>query len=244
MQGAESVDFSKWGPWPFLAGGLLDGLTPCATSTIVFLAGFLLFFPFKNKERNVFGGCFIAAVFITFCFMEMGAFEGSRRLELFFVVTKAAYIFASILSIVLGVLCLRNWWMAFRNPGVKEFPFQFSKILRKEEVSAGNPLKRAIWAVAAGFLAAILSSICRGQVYLSMMLYMLAQSQKIKAIFYILVYNLMAVLPLIFIFGLVHRLATRSSWQAYLNTRLSAVKVVTAAVLLALGCGLLFMFTL
>ena len=245
MTGQETINFSKTGAWPFVISGFWEGFSPCAFSILVFFAASLVFLSFGKKEKKVFGALFIFAALGTLCLIEAGFFESFRSLELFSVMSQAAYIFLGVFSIVLGMLSMRDWWMCQKGEGSEKSFLKISGILGGGEDSRmGSSLYRlGFFAILFGFLAAFFQSVCRGQVYFSMMLYFFgAEHQKIKAIFYIIVYNLFSVVPLILVFWIVFRAATDNRWKEYIRAHFSAVKIISAAVFFGLGFGLLFMF--
>ena len=92
-----------------------------------------------------------------------------------------------------------------------------------------------------GFLISLLESFCTGQVYVPTIMIMLRSPEhRLRAIFFLLIYNLMFILPLVVIMIFAY-LGVRSKWLGeVLHRHLAALKFTLAILFVGLGIILLF----
>lgn len=226
---------------PFLKTGFWAGLTPCAFATIVFFVFMAAYIPFSKKEMNFAGGAFIAAEFLTYYFLELGTFETFRQMEIFEILVRGFYLALGIAAIILGSLCMYDWYLLKGHHGAREMVLKFS-------VPVDNPgktplnywIKIFILAGIGGFLMALMSSHCRGYLPLSSILSLVIDSQiRLKTVVYNSLYNIMSVLPLMTVFYFI----SSGIFRKIVRGNGSTARVMGSGVLLGLGGGLLYMFS-
>ena len=94
-------------------------------------------------------------------------------------------------------------------------------------------------ALATGFVVSILELACTGQVYLPTITLMVRQEGgKALAVFYLLLYNVCFILPLLVVFGVVYFGVSSRSISKLMESRVGTVKLALAMVFFILG-GLL-----
>jgi hypothetical protein len=104
--------------------------------------------------------------------------------------------------------------------------------IRKESKSS----RYFVAAIASGFVISLLEFTCTGQVYLPTILFVTnIPSLKTSAVFYLVLYNLMFILPLLIIFGVVYWGVTSEQLGFFLQKRASTIKLVTALLFFALA---------
>ena len=97
-------------------------------------------------------------------------------------------------------------------------------------------------ALTAGFLVSVLESFCTGQVYLPTIAFVLkVPDKKLSALFYLVAYNLAFIVPLVLVFLLGLFGATSRTFSGFMEKRLGAVKLSTAALFFILGAVLLIL---
>lgn len=248
--------FGSFNLLTMVGAGLVDGINPCAFTVLVFFISFLSFVGYKRQQIVILGSFFILAVFLTYILIGVGLFEFFRRLEFFYSLSWIVYLLTAILALFLGVLSLYDYWI-FKKTGDAEriklrlpdlVKQQIHKVIREKtdprgrlDLKAVSKLKLALAALSSGFIVSILESVCTGQMYLPTILYVLGFSKgfNLKAMGYLLLYNLMFILPLVGIFILGLFGMTSGGFAKLANRHLAKVKVFTAAVFFGLGIGLL-----
>jgi cytochrome c biogenesis protein CcdA len=218
-----------------IIGGLLDGINPCAFATIIFFLSYLQIARRSPREMLMVGTAFISAVFIAYL---------AAGLLLYEVLDALNEHFAGIqrwLNIVFGSLALVAAWLSFRDAlraragRMDEMTLQLPGMLKDRIRGVIRSGARARNFVIAAFLSGLVISLlelaCTGQVY-APIIYQI-QKGRLDAVFWLVIYNLAFVTPLIVIFLLAYgglRSATLIDFQ---KKHTFAVKI---------GLGLLFLF--
>jgi hypothetical protein len=110
-----------------------------------------------------------------------------------------------------------------------------------EGIQEGQALRFLLAATFIGFVVTLLQSTCTSQVYLPTLLFVThIPSLRGNAIFYLLLYNLVYVLPLLVIFGVVYWGVTSEQLSFFRQRRASTIKLFTALFFFALAGILIF----
>jgi cytochrome c biogenesis protein CcdA len=253
-----AVRFKSFKTVGIIAAGLGDGINPCAFTVIVFFISFLSLQGYRKKELVAIGLSFILAVFITYILIGLGLFNIIYSLDKFLWVRKIFNIAIGIFSITLGVLSvydLVNFKKTSHTEGlILQLPEtvknQIHKIIgwhyrkpkesgRKE--SKPHILKLALSAVVTGFLVSFLELVCTGQLYLPTIKFALKNTQfKLQALIYLLIYNIMFIVPLTIIFILALLGVTSEQFSKFLRKHLEDIKILMALLFFSLGIFLLW----
>ena len=241
--------FQSLSVYAVLTAGLLDGVNPCAFTTIVFFISFLSFVGYRRREMFFAGLAFTLAVFITYLLIGLGVFRFLRALKTFGYVTYFINILISALAFLLGVLSLVDYFKFKKTKDAKSIILKLPQFIRNKihsiigsdfrttNKSEKRTFLKIIWiALSAGFMVSVLESFCTGQVYLPTIAFVMRIPEKrIPALLYLLFYNLAFVVPLITVFLLGLFGATSSNFSKFMEKHLGAVKLSTAALFFALA---------
>jgi len=94
----------------------------------------------------------------------------------------------------------------------------------------------AISSFVIGMLVSILEAACTGQVYLPTIVYILRTTpMKLQAIAYLLLYNMMFILPLIVIFALSIVGVSSAKFSGILKRHIGAIKILMVVLFFVLG---------
>jgi len=238
--------FATFTLFPVMLAGLIDGINPCAFATIVFFVSFLTFIGRKKKEILVIGTSFTAAVFTAYLLLGLGIFRFLHTVEVFFLISQNIYYGVGIIAFALGILNLYDYYR-YKNGQISEMTLQLprrAKQLIHLAVRANQNTHGAILvltAVLTGFVVSVLESICTGQVYLPTIVFILqTQGFQGHALTFLIIYNLMFILPLVVIFALT-LFGVTSEWLGKVIKRnLGVTKILTALFFFVLG-SLLFL---
>ncbi|MFA4842706.1 MAG: hypothetical protein WC658_02610, partial [Candidatus Omnitrophota bacterium] len=248
--------FQGFSPLAIAGAGLVDGINPCAFTVIVFFISFLALQGYRKRELIVIGLSFIFAVFLTYLMIGLGLLSFLYRLRFFQGVLKLFNLSVGSLSIALGILCIWDFLKFKRTQETGGLVLQLPKAVKNQihkviglhyridrTKNIPVPLLRrlVISALATGFLISILEAICTGQVYLPTIAFVLKTTHfKLQALFYLLLYNLMFVLPLIgiFIFALLG--VTSGQFANFFKKHISTMKLLMALLFFSLGIFLLW----
>jgi hypothetical protein len=241
-----------------IGAGLIDGINPCAFTVIVFFVSFLGLQGYRKRNLALIGGFYIAAVFVTYLLIGLGLFNFLYSIEKFWTVRKTFNLAVGLLSLVFGSLALYDF-LKFRKTGSAEgMALQLPRAVKNRihavigahyrkspgapDAAAKVPAARLIIsALITGFLVSILESICTGQVYLPTITLVLKTTDiKLQAFWYLLVYNLMFIVPLCVVFVLALWGTTSRQFAQFLQKHMLMVKALMVILFFGLGAYLLW----
>lgn len=231
--------FKSIGILTILSAGLIDGINPCAFATLIFFISYLTFVGRTRREILWVGIGFSGAVFATYLLIGLGILSFIQNLSFLPLFSRVVYIITIAIALVLGVLSLYDYIqlkrgrpseMKLQLPGFLKM--RIHQTLRKKSKSS----RYFITAIASGFIISLLEFTCTGQVYLPTILFVTnIPSLKTSAISYLILYNLMFILPLLIIFGVVYWGVTSDQLAFFLNQKASSIKLLTSLLFFALA---------
>lgn len=251
--------FQNFKPLAVVSAGLVDGINPCAFTVIVFFISFLALQGYKKRELIVIGLSFILSVFLTYLLIGIGIFGFLYRLQNFWLVAKIFNIGIGIFSIMLGVLAIYDFFKFKKSGKTEGLILQLPAAIKnqihsvigiyyrkdkgdKDRDNLSKPITRLILtAFISGFLVSVLEAVCTGQVYLPTITFVLKTSPlKLQALGFLLLYNLMFILPLLVIFILALLGTTSEQFSVFLKKNILTVKMLMAVLFFSLGLFLIW----
>jgi len=228
----------------------MEGFNPCALLILVFFIFFLLISGLGRAEIMLFGGFFILSSLITSFFLGFGLLADFRGIELFFIISKSLYSFLALLAVVVGSVNFYDWVIYRKTFDIKRFILKIpcldladndqNSAARKEAYGYINLI---LGAGILGFVAVLFQSGSREQVFLPAIATMISSPElRNQAIFFILLYSVMFVLPLWIAFQFLLSAFKSPKFIERMKRHVSKIKIVFSAVFLGLGLGLLQMF--
>jgi len=210
--------FKSFAPAAIIIAGLQDGINPCAFTVIVFFISFLGVQGYRKRELILIGSAFIFTVFLTYLCIGLGIFNFLYRFKGFWLVTSLVNSMVGMLSILFGFFALYDFIKFKRTGSTEGLILQLPKPVKesihrvigffhrrnaqdKQNNSLPGLSKLIFSAIASGFLVSLLEAVCTGQVYLPTISFVLKTTPlKLQALGYLLMYNIMFIIPLIVIF--------------------------------------------
>lgn len=246
LDSAESEIVSRFHGFGILTvagAGLLDGINPCAFATIVFFISYMNLVGRKRKEMLIAGGAFTLAVFVTYLLLGIGTLSFMNYLNRFSGVATCVYLIAAMLTFGLAGLSLYDAVKA-KQGKTKDILLQLPlalkqrihKVIREQTRTSGI----IAGAIVIGFVISALELVCTGQVYLPTLTFVAGiDSMRADAITYLLLYNLMFIVPLLVVFGCVYWGTTSVQLGGVLQHHLVTLKVAISILLFGLGTWLI-----
>jgi hypothetical protein len=246
--------FNEFSPLVVGVAGLIDGINPCAFTTMTLFISYLTLAKYPRRETALAGVSYILCMFLTYALMGFGAFRLIQILAIYDLVSRILYLAVAILAISLGVIAFADVFLSRRKQGGKDFILglphfiqeRIRLIFRKEyhstepENTARKGFGVIMTACALGFLMSLLEGACTGQLYLPTLVFISRVPElRLKALSYIILYNLMFILPIIGIFLLILLGVYSERLGLFYRKHLDAVKLALALVFLGLGFFLL-----
>jgi hypothetical protein len=235
--------FKSLGVLTLFLAGLIDGVNPCAFATLIFFVSYLTMIGRKRKELLWIGSGFSGAIFVTYLLIGFGILSFIQHFSFLPVVSRIAYLATILLALVLGGASLYDYILLKRGRPA-EMKLQLPTFLKKRvhtTIREGSRSTRYfITAIVSGFIISLLEFACTGQVYLPTLLFVTSiPSMRSSAIFYVILYNVAFIIPLLVIFGLVYWGITSEQLAFFLQKRASTIKVLTSAFFLFLAAVLM-----
>ncbi|NOY07696.1 MAG: hypothetical protein GXP33_02510 [Spirochaetes bacterium] len=225
-----------WTVWQWLpvivSTGLLDGINPCAFAVLLFFIAFL--FTLKRTRTNIarVGMVYITVIYLTY----LGIGLGILRALVFAGKPHLIARLSSWLLIGLGLVNIKDYFWYGRW-------FSLSPSGRLHEAGT-NWLKKATLPATAvgGFLVGLCTFPCSGGIYVAMLGLLSAKTTYWTGLGYLLLYNLMFVVPLIIILLVLSSRRAIGQFSRWEVSRKRGIKLVTGLVMAAMGAVILIWF--
>jgi cytochrome c biogenesis protein CcdA len=227
------------------AAGLLDGVNPCAFTTIIFFISYLALVGRGKRDILYVGAAFTLAVFLTYLAMGLGLSAIIERIGSIATVGRVIYGGTALVCLVLAALSLWDY-VKIRQGRLSDIALQLPAVLKKRIHETIRTHSRMRGYVAAAFGAGVLVSVfelaCTGQVYLPTIVFMTSVAEmRLSAIAYLVLYNALFVVPLIVVFSVTYFGATSQRLTAVFQANAGAIKLFTAVLFGLLGVWLAYL---
>ncbi len=189
---------------PVLAGGLLDGVNPCAFTTLIFLLASLALAGRGRREVLLIGALFSLSVFLTYLGIGLGFFAVLRAATGFPVVSLVLR--WVLFAVLVGFAGLSFYDFAVIRAGrpteiLLQLPTALKRQIHRSIRARARSVGLAASSLVLGFLVSIFEFACTGQVYLPTLAYLVRLRGGGGALPLLLLYNLGFIAPLLAVFG-------------------------------------------
>ncbi len=231
--------FRHFNVFAIVAAGLIDGINPCAFTTILFFISFLTLIKRTKREILMTGIAFCAAIFIAYFAIGVGLVFVFNKLGVFTLISKIIYIAMAAVVFIFAGLSFFDY-IKFKQGRSREAVLQLPDYLKKMAhsiIRRGREAKN-IWVSAfiTGILISFVEFACTGQVYLPTITFVMKVPEfRLKAMMYLLLYNLFFIIPLIIVFILAYFGLSSEKLNAFYQKAGAGVKLATAIFFLLLG---------
>jgi len=214
--------------WAVVGASLVDAINPCAFAVLIILMSTVLMS--GDRKRALRSGLgFSAAIFVSYFLMGLGLY---RALE-----WSGSGIFFRVvgwLAILLGLFNLKDW-LWYGKGGLMEVPLSWRPRLKKLIGSVTSPLG----AFGAGFLVSLFLLPCTSGPYVVILGMLAERVESVKAISYLVLYNLIFVAPMVGITLAVYKGLEPSRVEEWRQTKLKTLHLVAGLVLIGMGVVIL-----
>ena len=237
--------FSQITLWAIIGAGLADGVNPCAFAVIVFFVSFLAAYKYTKKEIVIVGSAYCTAVFLAYVLMGLGAFHVLYAMKAFRYVTLVVqwgmvglcgvFLLLSIYDFVVYQRTKKSEKMLLQLPtNYKVYIHKVMRFFLKDKHSSMWRLLLAAFIV--GFVVSGVEAVCTGQVYLPTIVVILKEVNQHfwRATEFLLLYNLMFILPLVLVFVLTLCGKESATFNDWLKKHLGLTKFILCCVFLGL----------
>lgn len=172
-----------------ISAGLIDSINPCAFAVLIFLLAFLAEVSGSRRRMIKAAIAYIIAVYASYFLAGLGIISIISLTGYANTVSKAA----AAVAILAGLINIKDYFWYGKGISL-QIPASQKKniesLVRKANVPA---------AVALGFLVSMVELPCTGGVYLAVLALLAESTTKASATTYLVIYNIMFILPLIII---------------------------------------------
>ncbi len=190
-----------------IAGGLVDGINPCAITSLVFLISFLSVSKVRGRGIILMGISFCIASFLTYTALGFGLLRFLHIFKGFNLVQLGLEI---IMMAILGVLAILSFRDAYRyrksgdsRDVTLQLPDSVKALIHKVIRSGMNKNSLVFGGFIIGVSVTALESICTGQVYVPALVAVIKSGELLSESWkYLLVYNIMFMVPVVTVFAL------------------------------------------
>jgi len=241
-------EFRSWRPLTVMAAGLIDGVNPCAFAVIIFFVSWLMLIGRKGKTILAVGLVYTFAVFLAYFLIGIGTLRFVQTLVVFPSISVIIYSLTAMIALALGFFSLYDYFKA-RKGRWKEIKLQLPEFLKKRihkttHKFMGSDAKLRSHLVAAfvvGFLVSLFEFPCTGQIYLPTIVFVTQMPDlKINALSYLILYNLMFIIPLGIILGFAYWGTSAPRFVQIFEENIGLVKILTALFFFGLAGYLIY----
>jgi len=237
--------FQSFGLAAVAVSGLIDGINPCAFASIIFFISYLTLINRKGRDILWVGGIFTLSVFLTYFLIGNGALKMITSLSFLPLVRKIFVLVTAALALILGVVSLYDYLQFKKKGTTKDAKLQLPLFLKnlihfaiRKNVKLSNYI---LMAAVTGFIVSLLELACTGQIYLPTIMFISTiPDLKVNALFYLLFYNLMFVVPLVLVFSFTYWGTTSVQWAALTQKNFGKIKLAMTLLFFGLSGLLLY----
>ncbi len=227
-----------------LAAGLLDGVNPCAFTTLIFLLSALSVAGRSRRETLIIGLFFTVTVFITYYLIGLGFFKIIRIADSFELVSRIIRWVLFAVLVVFAGLSFYDYGK-IRSGKTKDIILQLpDSVKRRMHDSIRSYTKSAALAgssIVMGFLISIFELGCTGQIYFPTITYIIQTDKAASGYFYLALYNLAFIIPLAVVFIVVYLGITSKKITGIFQTNLGIIKILTGLLFLSFAVLMLIL---
>lgn len=213
-----------------LLAALVDAINPCAFAVLIILMSTILVS--ENRKRSLLAGlAFSLSIFISYFLMGIGLYSAIQVSGL----THNFYWVVAILAIFIGLFNLKDY-LWYGKWFVMEVPMSWRPRLQKLIKSVTS----VPGAFAVGFLVSLFLLPCTSGPYIVILGLLAKVATRSYAIFLLVIYNLIFVLPMILIsFAIFFGLTTTEKAENLRKKKLELLHLIAGIIILCLGIGMI-----
>lgn len=211
-----------------ITAGLIDGFNPCAFAVLLLFISFTMGMLQMQTNYRVglwrTGLIYISGIFVTYVLIGVGFLSAIS----FFSTTHAVGKAAGFISIILGVIIMKDFFI----PGSS-----FLAIPASMHTSINNWIRRTTvpGVFGAGVLVGLCTVPCSGGIYLAVIGLLSLQATLTQGILYLLLYNLMLIVPLVAVLLASSNRVVVDKMMAWQSRNKMRVKLVMGSFMVAMG---------
>jgi len=237
--------FKSFNIFAVILAGLIDGINPCAFAVLVFFISYLTVIKKRKKDILLVGFSFMFTVFLVYFLIGSGAFSFLSQFTSYKIFSRVLNILVGSGAVILGIFSFLDFLKA-RKGKTKEIKLQLPKFIKtKIHSTIINKMNLPNY-IFGSFLSGIIISLfefsCTGQVYLPTIVFVINHtSLKTTGLFFLFLYNLMFIIPLLIILLLSLIGITSKKFAHFSSKNFLLTKLLLSVFFITLGIYLIIM---
>lgn len=220
--------------------GLVDGVNPCAFTTIVFLLSMLAYLGRTRRQIGLVGVGFTVAVFVTYLLLGLGLLGAIKVISVSRGISAGINYAVGLLAVVLAIWSFVDYVRFSASGDAKTITLGLPEAVKariRKVIRVGlSGTGLLVSSVVVGFVVAILESLCTGQVYLPTIVFMTRMpGTGTHALAYLVLYNLMFILPLAVVMAVAYMGVRSETMRDFFRRHLAGLKLALSLLFGALG---------
>ncbi|MBI4709212.1 MAG: hypothetical protein HY764_03355 [Candidatus Portnoybacteria bacterium] len=219
-------------PVAVICGAAVDAINPCEFAILILLMASMLIDESNRKKALWAGLAFTTAIFLAYFLMGVGLFAVIRQYTLSF--SGVFYKVIGILAIIIGLLNIKDYFW-YGKGFLMEVPQSWRPKMKSMIKRVTNP----VGAFAIGLLISLFLLPCTSGPYVVILGMLASKVSFIKAILYLIIYNLIFVLPmLVIVFAMYWGLAPERA-ENWRKQKIRLLHLIAGVILIGLGIVML-----
>jgi cytochrome c biogenesis protein CcdA len=211
-----------------ITAALVDGINPCAFAVLIFLLVAITSLDSRKKMLLV-GSTFICAVFLFYFFSGLGIFTLIQTAG----ISRLISLVAALIALAAGIISIRDG-LTSQNSTPLAIPESRKGIIERYARKASIPA-----AFVLGVLVGMFELPCTGGIYLAILSLLSNKMTMTEGIPYLLVYNIIFILPLVVILAIVAFGVSTERLDHWRIEKRRLIRFAMGAVMIVLGLVLL-----
>ncbi len=222
-----------------ITAALLDSINPCVIGVLIFLVSFMTRL-FKNPHKMLLAGLlYTGVVYVTYLVLGLGILKVAVSID----VASTFYWIAALIAIIAGLLEIKDYFWYGKGftlqmiPGGSERIKYYTRMISTMEKR--HPALLILTIGILGVFVVLVELPCTGAPYLAI-LGMLSKGLYTQAVPLLLLYNLVFVLPLLFIIGLSYFGTSSEKLEIWRKKHRGLMRLTVGIFLLILGFYMIY----
>ncbi len=237
--------FESFGVVGIMIAGIIDGVNPCAFATLIFFLSYLLVRKKSRRDILLVGASFTIGVFVTYLLMGIALYHALFYVKGISAVSALLFPVTGTVALLFGFYSLYDYFKVRTEEEEEmllQLPERVKKLIRRTIRSNFRSHYLVLITFFTGAIISLLEFMCTGQVYLPTIVYIIGvPGYQAKALFYLVLYNLMFIWPLVTIFVTAYYGVSSDRLLSFFKENLGIMKLLMSGLFFMLA---MFMFLL
>ncbi|MBS3108165.1 hypothetical protein J4468_04600 [Candidatus Woesearchaeota archaeon] len=233
----EKTEFSQRLTIPIvISAAVVDAINPCAFAVLIILMTAALCIrsdcSASNKKKALkFGLAFTAAVYISYFLVGLGLFSVLQTAG----ISHIFYYIITALAVVIGLLNVKDYFW-YGKGFLMEVPLSWRPAMKKILNNATSPFGAFI----AGFAVSLFELPCTGGPYIVILGLLAKEVTKEIGILYLLLYNLVFILPLIILSLIIYKgISTTEKLEQIRQDKIKLLHLIAGLIMLGIATAMI-----